>query len=227
MIKFLRSYYWKLRIKLQDLQNSMRSRKAVFENIYATDGWGNKESKSGSGSTLASTQKIIGYLPLVFEQYAIKTFLDIPCGDFNWMKEVAFGEVHYVGADIVDGLIEEDNKRYASPTRSFVVADLAADVLPKADLIFCRDCLVHLSYEDIYKALQNIRNSGATYLLTTTFSDHNNIDIVTGNWRPVNLQGPPFNLPEPIEIMEEDCSESEGQYNDKALALWYVKDLLL
>ena len=224
-MQFLRSCYWKIRLKWQDFQNSMRSRKAVFENIYNKSRWGNKETKSGTGSTLASTQKIIDTLPHILHKYAIKAMLDIPCGDFNWMKEVNIGTAQYTGADIVPAIINENNRKYSSPARTFIVADLAEDHLPKVDLIFCRDCLVHLSYNDIHKALQNIHHSGATYLLATTFSSHNNIDIITGNWRPINLQAPPFNLPSPIEIINEDCTESEGKYTDKALALWHVKDI--
>ena len=38
-------------------------------------------------------------------------------------------------------------------------------------MILCRDCLVHLTFDDARAALQNLRRSGSKYLLTTTFTD--------------------------------------------------------
>jgi len=46
--------------------------------------------------------------------------------------------------------------------------------------------------------LRNIRRSGSAYLLVTTFPDRKeNVDIITGNWRPLNMEKPPFNFPRP------------------------------
>lgn len=49
---------------------------------------GNSESKSGGGSTISSTTTLRHFLPIFFQKYNIKTILDIPCGDYNWMKMV-------------------------------------------------------------------------------------------------------------------------------------------
>ncbi len=89
-------------------------------------------------------------------------------------------------------------------------------------MIFCRDCFVHLSYADIAKATNNIKRSGSRYLLTTTFGRKSNHDIITGDWRPINLCAPPFNWPAPVEIIYEDES---GDNHDKAMGLWRISDL--
>jgi hypothetical protein len=97
---------------------------------------------------------------------------------------------------------------------------------PAADLLLCRDCLVHLSFADIDKALRNIRRSSLAYLLTTTFpAESVNADIVTGDWRPLNLQAAPFNLPTPVELINEGCTEGDGAFADKSLGLWRIRDL--
>jgi len=96
--------------------------------------------------------------------------------------------------------------------------------LPKVDLIFVRDCLVHLSYDDIFKALDNICKSDSQYLLATTFTERTrNNNIATGQWRTLNLQIPPFDLPEPQIILNEGHPEKE--WRDKSLGLWEVADI--
>lgn len=104
--------------------------------------------------------------------------------------------------------------------------DLTRDRLPTVDLVLCRDCLVHLSFAQAQQALANIAASGARYLLTTTFTGRSeNADIPTGKWRALNLQRPPFNLPQPLELINERCTEKDGRYADKSLGLWPVADL--
>ena len=93
-------------------------------------------------------------------------------------------------------------------------------------MLFCRDCFVHFSYSDIYFALDNIKQSKITYLLTTTFPDcESNEDITTGDWRLLNLEKPPFNFPTPLRLINEQCSEGGGLYQDKSLGLWQVQDI--
>jgi hypothetical protein len=100
------------------------------------------------------------------------------------------------------------------------------DPLPEADLLLCRDCLVHLSFADIGRALSNVLRSGLPYLLTTTFPECEvNEDIVTGDWRPLNLELEPFGFPPPSELLNERCSEAGGLFADKSLGLWQLAEL--
>jgi hypothetical protein len=48
-----------------------------------------------------------------------------------------------------------------------------------------------------------------------------------GKWRPLNMQLPPFNFPNPICIINEKCTEGEGEFKDKSLGLWRLKDIIL
>lgn len=149
--------------------------------------------------------------------------LDIPCGDFFWMKEVKL-ELQYIGDDIVPALIESNQRLYRDQQHTFALLNLLGNPLPKVDLIFCRDCLVHFSIYSIFRAFDNIRRSVSTYLLTTTFTEQKrNGDIATGDWRPINLHLPPFNLPPPLLLIDEACPLAG--YGDKHLGLWKVSDI--
>jgi hypothetical protein len=96
--------------------------------------------------------------------------------------------------------------------------------LPSVDLIFCRDCLVRLSFANIRSAIANIKASGLTYLLTTTYPGRQNSDIATGEWRPINLQAKPFGFPPPLVLINEQCVVTPG-YRDKSMGLWRIADL--
>jgi SAM-dependent methyltransferase len=195
----------------------------VFSDHYTDNGWDNAESRSGEGSTLQATEAVRAALPKLISDYDIATVLDIPCGDFNWMSQVDLPAA-YIGGDLVAEIVARNRQLHASDARSFLQLDLTADDLPPADLIFCRDCLVHLSYEHIHAALANIRRSQARFLLTTTHvSLDRNRNIVTGDWRRLNLQAAPFFLPEPLQLIDERSTNPAG--HDKRLGLWRVGDI--
>jgi 2-polyprenyl-3-methyl-5-hydroxy-6-metoxy-1,4-benzoquinol methylase len=171
----------------------------LFTDIYNRNTWGSAESRSGHGSNLQNTVALRAALPTIVAGLGVRTLLDIPCGDFWWMKEVRLRGVTYTGADIVKPLIKTNHDLYSSDARRFINLDITQDDLPRADLIVCRDCLVHFSDEDVWRALANLKRSGSKYLLTTTFTARaQNRDIETGLWRPLNLQIAPFNFPPPL-----------------------------
>lgn len=198
----------------------------IFDEVYRQNYWGNQESRSGPGSNLNRTAAIRAQLPALCREYGIKTFLDIPCGDFQWMQHVDLGVQQYIGADIVEDMVRQNNERYGSERRQFLRLDVAADALPRVDLVFCRDCLVHFDQRLIAKTIENIHRSGSTYLLTTTFIyPQSNVDIVTGQWRPLNLQRRPFNFPEPLALIDEQAPAQTGGAEGKRLGLWRVDTL--
>lgn len=199
--------------------------KSRFEYIFDTNLWGDDHSRSGVGSTLPETEALRREIPLLLKEVGARTLLDIPCGDFGWLSLTDLG-VEYVGADIVEALVDQNTSRYASETRRFVRLDLTTDPLPQADVVLCRDCLVHLSYANIRRALGNVKRSGAKYLLVTSFPEaKGNRDIEDGDWRLLNFQLAPFCFPAPARTIVENCVEAGGAYRDKSLCLWPVADL--
>ena len=202
------------------------STEEVFTHIYESNKWGDEESRSGKGSNLEKTISLREAIPSMLNQLDAKSMLDIPCGDFHWMKEIELPLDHYMGADIVKPLIEENQKGYGSETREFLQLDLIRDKLPAVDVIFCRECLVHLSYADIALALNNIRKSGAKYLFTTHFPEIQiNKDSITGKHHSLNFTLEPFNWPEPMLGHNEYFSSKRR--GNKHLSVWKIADLPL
>jgi hypothetical protein len=198
--------------------------KETFTKIYTDNLWASSESKSGTGSELRNTKILRQELSVLLKKYKIQSMLDIPCGDFNWMKEVDLSEVDYVGADIVEKLIESNNIKYTN--KSFTTLNIVEDALPKVDLVFVRDCLGHLSNVNVLKALENIKKSGSKYLLATSFTKWDkNPDITDGGWKCINLMIAPFYL-NPIYLINEDCREGYPNYNDKCMLLFDLTNCL-
>lgn len=196
-----------------------------FDEIFFNNKFKGEESRSGEGSSMLQTQIIRDEIPRLLKELDIKILLDVPCGDWNWMRHVNLEEVFYMGGDIVQALIDKNNSLYGSEFRKFEYLNIIADTIPKVDLILCRDCLVHLNFSDGLAALHAFQQSGSKWLLTTTFTDReNNIDLYEGDiWRPLNLEKPPFNLPKPVQYINEECTEGNGLFRDKCLGLWKLK----
>ncbi len=227
---------------------AMSEVKRAFEKIYEGRHWGDGETVSGPGSSLFATEKIRDELPRVLKRIGMQppdwSLLDIPCGDFNWMRECLSAPtsvlpdgypnpdyfekyplvaMRYIGGDIVPELIDRNRNKY--PDRDFRELDLISDELPKVDVVFSRDCLVHLPYSAIKKAIKNVVSSGAKWLITTHFPGRVNHDIPTGSWRPLDLTAEPFFLPQPEYIINEGCTEGNGAYADKSLGVWSIDSI--
>lgn len=209
-----------------------RSRQASvkerFTKIFEDNIFEGVESVSGRGSDLSQTKTIRQEIPLLLKDLAVKKMMDAPCGDFYWMKDVALPVEQYIGVDIVEAIIQKNQATYTDRQHTFVCLDIIKDQLPPVDLVLCRDCLVHLTFAQAIKAIMNFRRSKITYLLTTTFTDRDvNVDLGKGDiWRTLNLQRAPFHFPEPIKLINENCTEGNNQFTDKSLGLWRIEDLI-
>lgn len=204
-------------------------RKAVkkkFTKIYRHNLFGGTQSRSGGGSSLIQTEVIREEIVKLLNDLKIKSLIDAPCGDFLWMKEVDLPVEQYIGIDIVKDIIDHNQAEYGNHYRKFLEMNIIENELPCADVVFCRDCLVHLSFVHSLKTIDNFKKSGSKYLLTTTFTDRShNDDLNKSVWRTLNLELPPFNFPKPIMIINENCTEGDGNYTDKGLGLWLLKDI--
>lgn len=221
--------------------------KEFFTKVYDQNLWGSAESVSGCGSNRDSISELIsGFRPLL-DKYQIRSLFDCPCGDWAWMQHVDLTGISYVGADIVDALVEANHQRFAAPHVSFRTFDILTEVPPAVDAIFIRDLFIHFSLGNIHKALRNIARSGATYLLTSHHLDRQAIHVdgktklfVPGNqelggeyaptvgfdytFRPLHFCTPPFEWPEPIDYIREAPHWWGG---GKSQALWRISDLPL
>jgi hypothetical protein len=215
----LQRHFPRVHDALMRFQASRIPRSEVFSRFYRTNGWSDPESRSGVGSRMDETIAIRAELPDLFRQLNVRSMLDAPCGDMNWMRHVDLGDIDYTGADIVPQLIADNAQRF--PQHRFRVLDLVTEKVPAVDLILCRDCLVHMSLRDAERALRNIIDSGSKYLLTTTFEmEEAHTDIIIG-WHRLNLQRPPFSMPKPLRLIDEQSNEQA----DKRLGLWDLRSL--
>lgn len=201
------------------------SMSSVFDDIYQKNHWRSAESVSGPGSSLEQTARLREWLPKLLSSLGARSLLDVPCGDFGWMSTLDLKLDEYIGGDIVAPLVEQNRARYGTDGRRFLQLDVTASQLPRVDVVLCRDCLVHLDFDAGLAALRNIARSGSRWLLTTTFVRHGNRNITTGNWRPINLALPPYDLPEPLLTLNEGCTEGGAANSDKSLALYEIAAL--
>lgn len=200
------------------MTDSAQTRQTAFDRIHADNLWGADESRSGQGSTEATTRNVRLVLPRLLQGFGVRSMLDAPCGDFHWMQQVDFGDARYIGCDIVPALIDDNRRRH--PAVDFRCIDLADGELPDVDLIFSRDCLQHLPEEDIWRVLANFKRSGARWLLTSSHQvDQQSIPFEAGAFGYLNLQLPPFSFARPLLIIPEE------HYPSKAMCLWPMDEI--
>jgi hypothetical protein len=208
---------------------SLKSNENRFTWIYKNNHWSSSESRSGTGSTLKYTANLRKELPNLFSKYSIHRVLDAPCGDFNWMSHLLPSvNIEYIGADIVKPLIENLNNKYSSAKIRFIHCDLVKEIPPQVDLMICRDCLFHMSFQDTKSVLENFIQSKSTYLLTTTHKNmgdsFTNRDISTGDFRCIDLFSKPYNFPtDPLYVIQDWIAPDP----ERKMCLWNREQVLL
>lgn len=219
--------------RLSELKSRFRSWKLskqdpsqIFSKYYRTNKWGDPDSRSGKGSNLHTTQSVREALPKMVKSLDADSFLDLPCGDYFWMRTVDLSVSKYTGGDIVSDLIAENQKQYGREGVTFEVINLIEGPVPRHDIVFTRDCLVHLSNAHVIDALRNIKASGSMWLITTTNPTvPSNEDIATGSWRALDLTKPPFSFGAPEFIIDESMSGVKGSRSDKSLGVWRISEI--
>lgn len=187
------------------------------------EGW--TQTPNGPGSYRENTAAVSQWLPAVIELYDIRTMLDVPCGDLNWMSRVDLTDLeHYYGWDVEPKLISDNRLHFGGEGVVFdrvnILETRYEDDWPlDLDLIWCRDLTIHLPISANQMLLENFRRSGATYLAITTCprTVDNDFDYPPeghderpGYWcHPINLELPPFNLGPNIISRIPDCEGRE------------------
>jgi hypothetical protein len=186
-----------------------------FTQIYTSGLWvtkseHGKQSRSGHGSIDETTEDVRAWLPRLCSALNIKTFADVPCGDWGWMHSVALDGVEYTGYDIVAPVVAENSRRF--PHARFRHLDASQEVVERADLIFCKEMLQHLDNETAGAVISNFKKSGSRFLLTSCACHPAPITnqlryFSSGGYMPENLDLPPFSLGGTIGTLRLD-----GQY---------------
>lgn len=178
------------------------------------------ESVAGFGTTKHETSVYLSELPKIFEELQIKSFLDAGCADFFIMKNIDFGNINYIGIDFIQDQIDKNKETY--PDVDFRCMNILTDELPESDVVFCRDVLIHLSNQNIFRFLKNCLRNNCKYIMLGNYFDLDENKELGGvlGWRFINLNKYPFNFPDPIFKIEEPNLNPK-----KGCSLWRLSDL--
>ena len=195
LVKYPFQLNYRLKYKKMLTVNKLQDK---FIYIYDKKIWLVNDSLSGEGSELKYTENLREWLICNLPSLKVNTFVDAPCGDFNWMRYVLPSlNVNYVGLDIVPSVIKKNRETYNDPKIQFKIANICEDKLPSCELIMVRDVLFHLSFEDINSFFINLAKTDYKYLLTTTHKvkkNYYNTNITSGDSRLIDLFAKPFNF---------------------------------
>jgi hypothetical protein len=162
---------------------------------------GKIETYSGPGSLLENTDLFVEKLNEFIKENNIKSIIDVPCGDFNFMCNVDLNNINYLGLDISKKAIEICKNKINKPNICFQVLDITNEEIQYADLIIIKDLFLHLSFSDIHKILDNVIRSGSKFLAVSRYSHGNEInkDQESGlGCRAIEITTKPFNFKYPI-----------------------------
>jgi len=205
--------------------DSQRSVKSVFRHTYREGKWGGDDGRfdSGPGSVGEAAELYARTINEFIERNGIQSVVDLGCGDFQVGTRIVNNELNYVGVDVVDELIELNQRRFGSDRISFVCLDITQDPLPDGELCLLREVLQHLSNSQIARVLQAVAKY--PYVIYTDYqpaasaSFAPNRDIVHGHdtrlWKnsAVCLDQPPFNIPlrQLLEVESTQLLRSPGE----------------
>jgi SAM-dependent methyltransferase len=201
----------------------------LFTDIYTRNAWGSSESKSGPTSSLKRTEDLRSSLVECFKSLNIQTVFDCGCGDWTWMQHVPLDGVEYLGADIVQPLIESLQKQFTKPTVHFQKMDILQEPPETADLWIARDFLNCLTFQQLGCFFRKFLESKSLYLaVSSTEKDPENSDGLPGYFRPLDFQLPPFQL-KPITKILNDGQQWFSQrylfvYSREAVQTWWTQN---
>jgi len=193
-------------------------------------------SLSGPGSNAEETVGVRTVLPVLLALLKVRTMIDVPCGDFNYMRAVLNANatphgIAYHGMDIVTTLVQQLEATFGTASAShkmrhhisFSRFDLASEYLWPVDLVIVRDILFHFTAERANDVLRRVGESGCRFALVTYFPRvHNNVAARKyqagkgfSSYASWNLEQAPFALPPPLLSIGWD-----GARADRVVGLW-------
>ena len=144
------------------------NRKKIFTNIYEEKIWGGESEAFYSGSGSHKKQYVEPYVMFLknfIAEHNVDSAVDLGCGDFNIGSQFAYSLNEYIGVDIVDNLIEHNNKEFSCKNVRFLCLDICNDDLPDANLCIIRQVLQHLKNNEIQLVINNTKKY--KYVLVT------------------------------------------------------------
>jgi hypothetical protein len=217
--KSLLSAYRDYNLERMRRRSQKMTPREVFTDIYNNNRWGGTPGTfcSGSGSTTAGI--VAPYVACIRRQLSALgahslSVVDLGCGDFSVGRQFADECSHYLGIDIVEGLIRHNNETFGTDRISFRCLNIIEDPLPGADICFVRQVLQHLSNEQIRGILPKLarykwvfiteHHPSPAHLSQRNLNKPHGSDIRLRHSSGVFLDHPPFNIPpDRLELLLE------------------------
>ena len=174
----------------------------VFDRIYQVNYWRGTESRSGQGSGTDATKELAVRLVDLVAALGVTSVLDVGCGDGFWMPPLP----GYVGVDVSAVALRSARARH--PEREYLFDEGSA--YPRCQLVIARHVMQHLSLAEGTRLLSRVRASGAQWLLVTTYLMGSNKDVANGRVFFPDLRAQPFNLGEPVSLLEDEGGAPAG-----------------
>ena len=173
-----------------------RSTEEVFTRIYQKGSW-SEDGFSFSGSQLYYTKPYILFLQEFLKKNHIATVVDVGCGDWQTFRYINWEGIQYTGYDVVPSIIDRNSALFGQPSIQFIHADALTIPLPSANLLICKDVLQHLPNQEVQKLIAQLYKFKHCLIINDvnpqTLSSKNP-DIEKGDYRPIDLTQPPFNV---------------------------------
>ena len=185
----------------------------VFDTIYKGNGWGGTETRSGPGAGSVERRYLAPDVAALVEGMGFESVLDVGCGEGFWTPDLP----GYIGIDVSEVALETARKWH--PDRDLRLDD--GSPYPTCDLVLVRCVIQHLSFEDGLFLLERVFDSGATWLLCTSYKAGHNVDIKTGAGYWPDMTKPPFSLGDPVGYLLDGRTDND-QSRFPALGLWWI-----
>ena len=195
-----------------------------FEQIYAGNEWGHG---SGEGSLPEHNQGYVKFLEDFLVRHAVKTVVEMGCGDWQFSSDIRWGGASYQGFDVVPAVVLANQQRHARDGISFTRYSGDPAELPAADLLIVKDVLQHLNDASVRRTLEyfpRFRQVLATNCVNPRGPTVHR-DIADGDFRYLDLRQPPFSL----QATEVYSFEPRGSLKERLLdrPRWRKKVLLV
>ena len=210
--------------------------KESFAQIYDRHIWqGN--SLSGPGSDEERTVDFRRLLAQFLKSHKIRSVVDLGCGDWSYGRLVDWSGCKYTGIDVVESVIDNNQRQYAKSNISFLCLDAGRQDLPMADLLIVKEVLQHLPTKDVQTILRKAQ-SYPFAIFVNDITHHiqgtqrqmwrwqsicsRNTDIEPGGYRLLSLREPPFSLD--AKHLLTYGNKYKGRRWEKEVLLWTRAD---
>jgi SAM-dependent methyltransferase len=172
----------------------------IFSYIYEQEIWEERAYGCGNRNRDEAVKNSAPYCKFIedfLRDNQIQSVVDAGCGDWTLLQPINWRAVRYLGVDIVKPVIEKNQTQFASPTCSFLHADITEADLPSADLLICKDVLHHLTDNQVAALFKQFPKFKFCLVVTntdpTTHTSQNKT-IVCGGCRTLDITKAPFNM---------------------------------